>query len=113
MVKQKNTLKRGLLFLGLLVLAGAWASSPLFAQSSYGQDILTAGTSLYTWLRRLGAITTMIGLGWGGIKITVQHDTQHLKAPLFTCLGGIICLLAPSIVNVLLGMAGGSATLSQ
>ena len=110
---KKNSVKHGLIFIALLVLAEGWAASPLFAQASYGQDILTAGTSLYTWLRRLGAITTMLGLGWGGIKITVQHDTQHLKAPMFTCLGGIICLLAPSIVNVLLGMAGGSATLNQ
>jgi hypothetical protein len=112
MVK-KNSLSQGLLLLALLVLSSTLASSPLFAQT-YGQDILSAGTNLYTWLRRLGAITTMIGLGWGGIKITFQHDTQHLKGPLFTCLGGIICLLAPSIVNVLLGMAGGSAaTLNQ
>ena len=105
MVKQ-NTKKHELMFLALLVLASVPASAPLFAQTSgYGQDILTAGISIYTWLRRLGIATTLIGLGWGGIKITVQHDTQHLKGPMFTALGGVICLMAPSIVNLIAGIA--------
>ena len=83
-------------------------STVVFAQT-YGADIKAVAVNLYTWMRAMGGAMMAIGLGWCGMKITVQHDTEHLKTPILVTAGGLITLLAPSIVALLQGLTSGAA----
>ena len=82
-------------------------STVVFAQT-YGADIKTVAVNLYTWMRAMGGAMMAIGLGWCGMKITVQHDTENLKTPILVTVGGLITLLAPSIVALLQGLTSGA-----
>jgi type IV secretory pathway VirB2 component (pilin) len=98
-----------LVALALLVVASC--SLPGFAQS-YGSEITNATVSLYTWLRGLGAGVTVLGIAGAGFKIVVQHDREGMKSFLMVIGGGLIIMLAPSMVAVIQGTAGAAATIT-
>lgn len=100
-----------LAFVALALLVVACCSLPGFAQS-YGSEIKNATVSLYTWIRGLGAGVTVLGIAGAGFKIAVQHDREGMKTFLWVIVGGLIIMLAPSVVAVLQGVAGGPASIN-
>ena len=95
----------------LLILILALCPLPGFAQS-YGSEIINATTSLYTWLRRVGAVVCVLGITGAGFKIIVQHDREGMTSFLWVIGGGFIIMLAPAVVAVLQGAAGAAATIN-
>lgn len=95
----------------LPILILALCPLPGFAQA-YGSEILNATTTLYTWLRRVGAGVCVLGIAGAGFKITFQHDREGMKSFLYVIGGGFIIMLAPSVVAVLQGAAGAAATIN-
>ncbi len=95
----------------LPILLLALCPMPGFAQT-YGAEIKNATVTLYTWLRGLGAGVTVIGIAGAGFKIAVQHDREGMKSFMWVIGGGLIIMLAPSVVAVLQGAAGAAATIN-
>jgi hypothetical protein len=97
--------------LSLFILV-ALCPLPGFAQS-YGTEIKNATVSLYTFLRSLGAGVTVLGIAGAGFKIAIQHDREGMKSFFWVIGGGLIIMLAPSVVAVLQGAAGGAAAINM
>lgn len=95
-----------------LLIVLALCPLPAFAQS-YGSEIKNATVSLYTFLRSLGAGVTVLGIAGAGFKIAIQHDREGMKSFFWVIGGGLIIMLAPSVVAVLQGAAGGAATINM
>ena len=95
----------------LLLLLVVFCPLPGFAQT-YGAEIKNATVSLYAWLRGLGAAVTVIGIAGAGFKIAVQHDREGMTGFLWVIVGGLIIMLAPSVVAVLQGAAGAAAAIN-
>lgn len=79
---------------------------------AYGEQITQAGLQLYTWLRGLGAVIMVIGFAGVGFKLMVQHDREGLKPFWYVIGGGLITMLGPSIVQLIQGVAGGTAAIN-
>jgi hypothetical protein len=96
-------------FLAALFVLLLLVPTPAFA---YGEQITQAGVQLYTWMRGLGAVAMCIGLGGVGFKLMIQHDREGLKPFFYVIGGGLIMMLAPSIVGLIQGVAGGAAAIN-
>jgi len=81
--------------------------------TAYGSDIKAAASNLYATMRAIGGVVMAIGLGMCGFKIFFQHDTEHLKSALLVIGGGVLIMVAPSIVAAIQGMTSGTTQTFQ
>jgi type IV secretory pathway VirB2 component (pilin) len=89
-------------------------SAVVYAQgTAYGSDIKTAATNLYATMRGIGGVVMAIGLSMCGFKIFVQHDTEHLKSALLVVAGGVLIMVAPSLVSMLQSVTSGTTQTFQ
>ena len=89
-------------------------SAVVYAQgTAYGSDIKAAASNLYATMRAIGGVIMAIGLGMCGFKIFFQHDTEHLKSAMLVIGGGVLIMVAPSIVAAIQGMTSGTTQTFQ
>ena len=81
--------------------------------TAYGSDIKAAASNLYATMRAIGGVIMAIGLGMCGFKIFFQHDTEHLKSAMLVIAGGVLIMVAPSIVAAIQGMTSGTTQTFQ
>ena len=76
-------------------------------------DIKAAATNLYATMRGIGGVIMAVGLGMCGFKIFFQHDTENLKSAMLVIGGGVLIMVAPSIVAAVQGMTSGTTQTFQ
>ena len=81
--------------------------------TAYGTDIKAAATNLYATMRGIGGVIMAVGLGMCGFKIFFQHDTENLKSAMLVIGGGVLIMVAPSIVAAVQGMTSGTTQTFQ
>lgn len=108
-IRSKKGLSRlGAVAVPLAVLAIAQLPAVSFA---YGEQITNAGLQLYTWIRGAGAVVTCLGLAIGGVRFAMGDHEAAVKCGKVV-LGGLIIMLAPAIIGLLQGVAGGAAAIN-
>lgn len=78
---------------------------------AYGEQITQAGVQLYTWIRGAGAVVTCLGLAFGGFRFAMG-DHEAAGKCWKVVIGGLLIMLAPAVIAVLQGVAGGAAAIN-
>jgi len=81
--------------------------------TAYGTDIKAAATNLYATMRGIGGVVMAIGLSMCGFKVFVQHDTEHLRSAMLVTAGGVLIMVAPSLVSALQSVTSGTTQTFQ
>jgi type IV secretory pathway VirB2 component (pilin) len=92
------------------ILALPFLMSPANAAAADG--ITQAAQSMYTYVRALGAAVTTLGLAGVAFKLMVQHDREGLAPMMYVIGGGMIMLLAPTLVGLMQGWTGSAQAIS-
>ncbi len=99
--KASYLLSLGVFILGFLVIL--WANDEISLPSIFGKrlfDTLEFITS--SFLMPLGMLITLVFLGWGIKKAYLRHWTGYLNNTLFEIWHKIICIIAPSVILIIL-----------